>query len=279
MLLHEIASFLNIADGNQLALEQKLLIMDTVQKSAFERDLDAFLVYDREVDTLTELLLGGVSVAPTDASIGATVTGSISGATGVLRSYDDELRSWRVKTTGTFTPGEAVTGGGASGTLATADHQRPWRGPYTAPAHCRKIWGITRRTPGRFYGGNARMADDYGETRVDRPFVGGQVNDLDRTFLFGSPPNLAHTLYWVFWRAAPSITGIKDQSQLLIPAAYHLPFIACCNAAAKMILVDGRFDGMLVHQYLGDWLASLSAPYRDQEDWQNMTRQVGDGFV
>lgn len=279
MLLSEIASFMNIGLENQIKPEQALLVMDAVQKAAFSRNTDAFLVYDRKVEIVTELVLGSLVSAPTDADVGSTVTGAISGATGVLSSVSDDGLSWRIKTGDTFAAGETITVGTASGTLSTDDYQQVWRGPYAAPSDCRKIWGITSRLPGRF-DSRPRGIRDYGEPCVTpRPFKGGDTNDLDNTFLFSVAPALTDTLYWVFWRNAPDITSFKDQSRLKIPAAYHTQFIACCVAAAQMILTQGRFDDALIDHYLGGWLASLSAPYRDQDDHQNMTLAVGDGLL
>lgn len=281
MLLREIAAYINVGTGSQLLPEQALQIMDACQKAAFERKLEAFLVYDRRVDLLSALPMEVADYdAPDDDDIGETVTGQDSGAVGILVSVDAVTREWRVRDAGAFIVGERVeTASGAGGTLKAIG---PWRGPYVAPADCRKIWGITRRPPGRFnfkggdgtyYVNGVAFSSDYGAPSGDpAPFEGGPVNDLDRTFLFAYDPQLATPYYWVFWRGAPDIADFADSGKLLIPAAYHIQFARCCVAGADAVLSSGMFDETVVDKFLGGWHDSLRAPYRDQRGGANYTQ-------
>lgn len=284
MRLSTIAAQINLGSVNQLSPDDLAQVMDAAQKAAFQRKLAAFLVYDRKLEVLTALTFAAAGYTePGPNDIGQVATGETSGATATLVSVDDETREWRVSGAGTFMPGEyVVTDGGSRACLSA---QGTWKGPYPPPSGCRKVWGVTTRRPGTFnFRGNdsysvdgVRYTGDYGmSSGRGSPFEGGQVNDLDNSFLWAYAPSLTGTYWWVFWRLPPDITDFDDESALLIPAAYHVQFVRLCRAAADAILSGEVFDDALVDRFLGGWMDSLRAPYRDQRGYQNMTQ---DGMV
>lgn len=272
----EISRFINVATANQLLPEQVCQVMDAAQKAAFEADLDAFLVFNRRLTVLVELRMKASGYEIPEGDLPMDVVGAESGAMGELVSVDEEERAWRVRPlSGSFAPGEAVHA--AYGGEGVVDTLGPWRGPYTAPAGCRKVWGVTRRPPGSFSHPARARRPDYGEPLgATAQFEAGPVNALDNTFTFARDPSLDIGYWWVFWRAAPDITGFSDRSQLVIPASHHLQFARLCAAGADALLSGGRFDDQLVQQFLGGWRASLRAAPREEEAREP---QRGDGLI
>ena len=161
-----------------------------------------------------------------------------------------------------------------------------YQGPYTPPSNCRKLLGITTRKSGRFdlqfagyillYSVNGiTYTGDYGALwDSGRPFEDGRVDDLGKTFLWSCSPSITpNTYYWVYWKNPPSLTGLDQDSSLLITPAYHLNFAKCVSMWAKSFLEDA--SPVRIEDYLSEWLAELNAPYRDQKHYQNMTQSSG----
>lgn len=283
MLLTEIASFINLATNNQLSPEQVILAMDSVQKAAFNKKLQAFLVYDKPVAIVTALTFAEGAFSPADESdIGKPVAGATSGAA-TLAGYVNADRILLVENvTDDFTASDSVTvTGGVGGGSLTAEHfQEAYKGPYMAPtkadypdAPCRKIWGITVREPGQFnLAIPSCLPSDYNFRRNNNPFQDGEVNDFKKWFLFSFPPSLTTTYYWVYWRNPPDITGFSDPEELVIPEEFHLHFQQACIAVAGSYLNNQPFDQKVIEDHMGAWWLSLMAPYRAQQSFQNMTQ-------
>lgn len=299
MLLSEIASFVNLGVSSQLSLEQVYIVMDAVQKNAFQHNQQAFLVYDQKLTILTELefVSSGYTNA-VDADVSKTVVGGTSGTTGVLVSYDNTERKWQLSgVDGDFTAGEpiTITTGTGGGDLETEDFQHGWRGPYTAPTdpQCRKIWGVTKRPPHLFWVqfmsrwywysiNGVWQTEDYRAFWGDRlyPFVTGNTYDLSNEFLFSFDPVVDDDpeapYYWVYWKNPPSLTQASDSTDLLIPEAYHLHFANACQQFGKAFL-EGNVASLdsIIKSNLNPWINSLLAPYREQWRASNMTQAPG----
>lgn len=295
MTLTEIASFVNLGVNNQMSLEQVMMIMDAVQKNVFQKNQQAFLVYDQELTILTELEFDSAGyTAPISSDIGKTVVGADSGTTGVLVSYSG--LKWQLDDVdGDFTSGEAIsiTTGTGAGTLDTENFQHGWRGPYDAPADpvCRKIWGVTKRPPhlfwvqylaqcGYWYSiDGIWQTEDYRAFWGDRlyPFVTGNTYDLSNQFLFSFYPvvddDTEHPYYWVYWKNPPTISDLSEAGVLLIPEAYHLNYANACQQVGAAFLEKTPVSvDEIVKQNLGGWINTLLAPFRSQWRGSNMTQ-------
>ncbi len=294
MTLSEIASFVNIGTNNQLSLERLSLIMDSVQKNVFQKNQQAFLVYDKTLTILTELEFVSSNIASN--SIGEVLTGQESGATGtIVALYANSLTLSGV--VGSFSPNEtATTPEDAFIVLTGQNQQHGWRGPYSAPTEppCRKIWGVTRRPPhlfwlqfirqcGYWYSINGIwQTEDYRAFWGDRlyPFMTGNTYDLSNEFLFSFDPvpqaAEEHPYYWVYWKNPPTIAGMDESGTLLVPEAYHLNFANACQQAAQAFLSGTPLSiDDVVKKNLGGWVDSLLAPYREQWRGSNMTQSPG----
>ncbi len=298
MTLTEIASFVNLGTNNQMSVEQIVLIMDSVQKNVFQKNQQAFLVYDQELTILTELEFAQTGyTSPVSSDIGKTVVGATSGTTGVLVSYSG--LKWQLSgVDGEFTTGEAITitTGTGEGDLEEQNFQHGWKGPYDAPTDpaCRKIWGVTRREPSKFwleyvsrcgywYSINGVwQTEDYRAFWGDRlyPFMTGNTYDLSNQFLFSFDPVPQaaedHPYYWVYWKNPPTITMLDETGTLLVPDAYHLNFANACQQAAKGFLEGSPISlDDIVKANLGGWVNSLLAPFRSEWRGSNMTQSPG----
>jgi len=298
MTLTEIAAFVNLGTNNQLSLEQVMLVMDSVQKNVFQKNQQAFLVYDQTLTILTELEFDPTGyTSPVSSDVGKTVVGATSGATGVLVSYTGY--KWQLSgVTGTFTAEEAVsiTTGTGAGALEDSNYQHGWRGPYSAPTAppCRKIWGVTRRPPHLFWLDFIRQfgywysingvwqTEDYRAFWGDRlyPFMTGNTYDLSNQFLFSFDPvpqaATEHPYYWVYWKNPPSITDLSEDDTLLVPEAYHFNFANACQQVAGAFLNSTPISiDAVVKANLGGWVDSLLAPYRSEWRGSNMTQASG----
>lgn len=294
MLPTEIASFINIAANNQLSPEQVTLIMDNVQKTAFQKNTAAFLQYRNILKVYTPItLVASPYTSPSSDDIGRTVSDASTGA-GILRAYDSSIFTWYIEVTAPFTNGLVigVDGGTGGGTISKVETELGYIGPYSAPTDkpCRKVWGITQRKPERFWldwisfcglywvNGLPNNGDYLSFWGAVSPFETGLNDDLTNEFTFSFRPSLKAVYYWVYWQNPPSITGLDDASQIIIPEAYHLQFIQTCNMARGMILEGGDFSDDVVEKYLGGWLDTLRAPFRDQKLNQNMSQGPQTGF-
>lgn len=265
--------------------------MDNVQKTCFQKNTAAFLQY-RQVLKIWQIISVSEFTTPLqDSDIGSTIGVYGTSIVGTLMAFDATTMS--VITSDQFTDGANFTvNGSIYGTLATPVNQTIFIGPYSAPTNppCRKVWGITQRKPERFWldfvgrcglywvNGLPNTGDYLAWWGSIAPFETGLNDDLNNQFTFSWPPSLKATYYWTYWINPPSITGLDDSTQIIIPEAYHLQYIQCCNAARGMILEGGDFSDDVVEKYLGGWLDTLRAPFKDQKLNPNQTQGPDIGF-
>lgn len=289
MTLSEIASFLNKSSNNQLSPGELCLIMDSIQKKIFQSNTAAFLQYSQVLtlyQNIQMIAAGYTGCVPSD--IGMLVSDSASGS-GMLMAYDNTLMIWTIGniTSPFITPGPiAVTSGTGSAQSTTPLSITGYEGPYAAPTNptCRKVWGITQRKPQKFWldfivgcglywiNGLPNTQDYMAFWGANAPFETGLNDDLQNTFLFSFCPSLQATYYWVYWRNPPSITGFNDNTQLIIPEAYHHDFFLACRDLGSAIVEGGAFNDQAIENYLGGWIDSLRAPFRDQKLNRNMSQ-------
>lgn len=293
MTLADISTWIYQAVRAKLHPEQIILIMDAVQRMAFENNSKSFLVWTENLTPqfVLSFSASGYTSAVT-GDIGKSVVGAASGATGTLISYDNTAKTWNI-TTGNdtaFTEGEAVsitTGTGAG----TVDDFSGYIGPYDAPSDppVRKIWGITTETDGRIYGTDDATAypmndfDFQGRTyNASAFFKPGRENNLDHTFTFSESPSLSTTYRWVYWRTSPTISGTDDNTSLLIPETYHMAFINACVKMAQITLSGEDVDPRAIQAFFTPWYDTLSRPYTPMGYATNQTlnpRGRADSFL
>ncbi len=293
MLLTEIASLVNISTNNQVSPEMVVILMDNIQKTAFQSNTAAFLQY-RQVLTLYPIMTMDSSgyIDLEDADIGKTV-GSEDGTVGVLVAFDNEAYEWTIKVTtstaGNYAVGQVLTvvDGSTGRGQITNNATRAYRGPYPAPTDpaCRKVWGITQRLPERFWLDFTSCAGLYWINGILNsndflafwgpiaPFETGLNDDLTNEFTFSFDPSFNTTYRWVYWRNPPTISGLDDSDELIIPEAYHSPYaLAICDLAMAFIAREKVDYNSMVDSYLGKWVDDLRAPFRDQKLNENMSQ-------
>ncbi len=301
MLLTEIAGWVNLGTNNQVSPEQVCMAMDAIQKNVFQRNQQAFLVYDKILTIWQGIqFVDAGYVSAIESDIGKPVVST--GVTGTLKQYDNDEKIWYVETDDAFTASAAVTitGGTGTGTLEAEKFQWNFRGPYFAPDSppCRKIWGVTKKSPGKFWldylgcgWGFIYSIDGIWQTNDYRalwgnrlyPFVTGNTFDLDNSFLFSFDPGRNHSEHpyrWVYWKNPPNITGLDDSSTLLIPSAYHFNLAKATKEVVQVFLQDqGASIDKIVDDNLGSWVDTLLAPFRSEWRASNMTQQRSPGWI
>lgn len=274
--------------------------MDSAQRIAFDVNAENFLVWTEELDPQFVLTFASAGYASAIAGdIGKAVVGASSGATGVLISYDNTAKTWNITSTNDldFTDSEAltITTGTGAGTLASSDSFTGYKGPYDAPTDppCRKIWGITKETDARIFGTSMEpevqpMADFDFKPRIFNParlFEPGREDNVAKTFLFAQEPSLPsalHVLRWVYWQDAPTIDGTSDETQLKIPARYHLNFVNACVKLAQMNISGEDVDPKVLDAMFKPWWNTLARPYTPMGIGTNQTlnpRGLADSFL
>jgi hypothetical protein len=265
-----------------------IVLMDAAQRMAFDQDLNQFLVWDA---TLTpKYYLEFLSAGYTSAIVGdiaKTVTDGTS--TGTLVSYNNTTRKWLISTTDTWTNGGAVTitTGTGAGTLIALDAQTGYTGPYTYPTTIpvRKLWGVTAETDVRIFGSDTTdqypMNDfDFIPTQFDptQLFKPGRKDDIGADFTFIDAPALPSTdaVYrWVYWRNPPTINGTSDETQLIIPAAYHLNFVNAVIKLAQLSLNGEDVDPREIQAIFQPWWNTLVDRYTPMGNKRNGTLNPG----
>lgn len=279
--------------------------MDAAQRMAFDYNATNFLVWTEELDpqfVLTFATAGYTSAIAGD--IGKAVVGATSGATGVLVSYDNTAKTWNITSTNDidFRSAEAVsittgTGAGTLGTTSTTVTPfAGFAGPYDAPEDppCRKIWGVTAETDARIFGTDLSLdlqpMDDFDfMPRVYDPtrfFKAGREDNVNGQFTFAEAaipfPSAQTTLRWVYWQDSPTIDGTADETQLKIPARYHMNFINACIKLAQMNISGEDVDPKMIDALFQPWWNTLARPYTPMGVGSNQTlnpRGSADSFL
>lgn len=264
--------------------------MDSAQRYAFDYDCPAFLYWGA---TLTpqyyiELLASGY-VNAVVGDVGKTVVGATSGATGTLVSYNNTTRKWLLTTSSTWTNGEAVTitTGTGAGSLIASAAQTGYTGSYAYPTAIpvRKLWGVTAEPDTRIFGSDTTttfpMNDfDFVPQTFDPKslFKPGRKDDIGQTFTFIDAPALPSTtnsLRWVYWRNPPAITGTTDETQLLVPATYHMNLVNATIKLAEMALNGEDVDPAVIRALFQPWWTTLADQYTPMGNNRNGTLNPG----
>jgi hypothetical protein len=290
MLLADISAMVNRALRFKLHPAQITVLMDSAQRYAFDYDCPAFLYWGA---TLTpkyyiEFLASGY-ISAVVGDIGKTVVGSTSGATGTLVSYNNTTRKWLLTTSSTWTNGEAVTitTGTGAGSLIASAAQTGYTGSYAYPTTIpvRKLWGVTAEPDTRIFGSDTTttfpMNDfDFVPQTFDPKalFKPGRKDDLGQTFTFIDAPALPSTtnsLRWVYWRNPPTITGTTDETQLLIPATYHMNVVNASIKLAELALNGEDVDPAILRAIFQPWWTTLADQYTPMGNKRNGTLNPG----
>lgn len=239
MTLTQLVDFAEKRYGSRFQVKRAdiITLLNQLQKIAFNKDFDCFLQWGVYLTVYREIEFtsaGYTSAVPGD--IGKTVVGGTSGASGTLISYDNSTYTWVVDVTNdlNYSNSEAVTitTGTGAGTLVGADAELGYKGPYDFPTDIpvRKLLGLTKLTDLQYFTGHAAADSDtdYGlNINVYDPrkeFQAGRVDVFGQTFTFAiNPETAADTYRWVYYRAAPDITGTDsdNEANLFIPEQFH----------------------------------------------------------
>ncbi len=268
MTLQEIASFIQNTIRYKLSPEQVVLIIDATQKLAFDNDSKMFLVWSTFTPQFELTLESSGYTSAIAGDIGKTVVGTDSEAEGVLVSYNNTTRVWKVTNTNQteFTDGEAVTITTGTGAGTVSDFAG-YTGPYDAPTSppTRKIWGITRETDNRIFGNDETNDYDFASNNFDPStfFEQAREDNLNRTITLIVAPTVNAEYRWVYYRDAETITDIltASDSKLLVPSRYHMQFINACKKMADIAIFGEDLDPNDVKALLGGWWESSESPY------------------
>jgi hypothetical protein len=294
MLPTEILSLVNLSANNQLSPDLITIFIDGVQKSAFQTNTAAFLQYRQKMTLYKVFQMEDFSYTDcVDSDIGKAVLGADDG-TGFLVSFDNTAKTWQINVTTDFVANESIQiTDGTGAAQITAASTTGGRGPYPAPTDpaCRKVWGITQRKPEQFWlewtgwcgvywvNGLFNTGDYQAFWNTVQPFETGLNDDLTNEFTFSFDPSLDATYYWVYWRNPPNFTDLSDSDQIIIPSSYHLQLVLALNDYAGAILNREPLDyDRMIDKYLGGWIDSLRAPFRDQKRNQNMSQTPANGY-
>lgn len=274
MLLASISAQINRSIRFKLHPTNIVDLMDSAQRYAFDQDLKAFLYWDATLTPkyyLEFLAAGYVSAIVGD--IGKTVTDGTS--TGTLVSYNNTTRKWLLTTSSTWTNSAAVTitTGTGAGTLIATAAQTGYVGPYSYPTTIpvRKMWGVTAEPDTRIYGSDTTalfpmndfdfIPSTFNRTALLKP---ARWDDIGQTYTFIDAPSLPSTvnsLRWVYWRNPPTITGTTDETQLIIPAAYHMNLINAAIVLAQLSINGENVDPKVIQAIFQPWWNTLSHVY------------------
>lgn len=290
MLLADISAMVNRALRFRLHPANIVVLLDAAQRYAFDTDLNAFLYWGA---TLTpkyylEFLASGYTSAIV-GDIGKTVVGATSGATGTLVSYNNTTRKWLLTTSSTWTNGEAVTitTGTGAGSLIAAAAQTGYTGSYAYPTTIpvRKLWGVTAEPDTRIFGSDTTatfpmndfdfVPQTFNPKALLKP---GRKDDIGQTFTFiDSPalPSTTNSYRWVYWRNPPTITGTTDETQLIIPAAYHMNLVNATIKLAQLSLNGEDVDPKVIQAIFQPWWNTLVDRYTPMGNKRNGTLNPG----
>lgn len=268
MTLQEIASFIQNTIRYKLSPEQVVLIIDATQKLAFDNDSKMFLVWSTFTPYFEITFSASGYTSAIDGDVGKAVVGGSSGATGLLVSYNNTTRVWKVTNTNQteFTDGEAVTITTGTGAGTVSDFSG-YKGPYDVPTSppTRKIWGITRETDNRIFGNDETNDYDFASNNFDSStfFEQAREDNLNRQITLIQNPTVNAQYRWVYYRDAETITDIltASDSKLLVPSRYHMQFINACKKMADIAIFGEDLDPADVKALLGGWWESSESPY------------------
>jgi hypothetical protein len=293
MTLEEIAGWVNQAVQNKLQEEQIVLILDAVQRLAFDVDAPAFKVWDDVLTIYQKVSIDAFTTAPVEADVGLPFVGTTSGSTGtVIALVNTATEKYAVLDTDEdFTDGESftITGGTGAGTLAEEDAQEGYQGPYDWPAYddgapkVRKWLGVTSVPDPAIFGTEAARvgSNDYGflpgtldESRFFQP---GRPDEVEGTWTFASPPDKVEVYRQIYWREPPTIAGLSasDDANLRIPRRHHFAFVQAAIKCANMTIAGQKITRADVEEDFGPWWDSLRPKYTPNGRARNLTQHAG----
>ncbi len=287
MLLAQISSWISQATRFRLAADQIIVIMDAAQRMAFDTDAKAFLYWGATLTPNYNITF--LSAGYTNAVVGDIGKTVVQGAnTGTLISYNNTTRVWVVSTTTNWTDGGTVTitTGTGAGTLIASASQTGYVGPYAWPTTVpvNKMWGVTAETDVRIFGSDVSTTtiNDFDFLPIlfnpKELFKPARMDVMAQTFTFIDSPALPASLpvyRWVYWRNPPTIDGTDDETELLIPAVYHMNFINACVALAEITLSGANVDPNQIKSFFKPWWDSLMIPYTPMGKGSNGTQNPG----
>ena len=150
-------------------------------------------------------------------------------------------------------------------TISGTTPQGPYPFPITPP--CRKFIGVTQCTPDQVLGigGVPTVLSYYGPrwfpaTPDNRGiYEKVLVKPLDRTFTFVDVPSTSSTFYQVYYRSAPTIRSALDDTNLLIPPAFHHTLcVQGCTALSDFGLYGTKAPEAFMEQFIRPFLDSMS---------------------
>ncbi len=290
MLLADISAMVNRAIRFKLHKDNIVVLMDAAQRYAFDTDLNAFLYWGATLAPkyYIEFLSAGYTSA-VNGDVGKTVVGATSGATGTLVSYNNTTRKWLLTTSSTWTDGEAVTitTGTGAGSLIAAASQTGYTGSYAYPTTIpvRKLWGVTAEPDTRIFGSDTASLfpmDDFGFLpQLFNPkalFKPVRKDDIGQTVTFIDAPSLpsaTNSLRWVYWRNPPTISGTADETQLIIPATYHMNVVNATIKLAELSLNGEDVDPKVIQAIFQPWWNTLADQYTPMGNKRNGTLNPG----
>lgn len=245
MTLREIVAAVQGAFGARFQNSKTLVLqyLNTIQQIAFNRDLKAFLWWNNYLTIYQDVVLSSSGFTP---FVAGDVTKTISDGTvtGTIISFNNDLYTVQVNTSGTFSGALTTptgTGRGTFSSQAVSKGPYSWAGltpgfgsltPYTAGAYTaaggvRRMLGITRATESELYTPNSfALTLDYNFTAVafDERSILVNVHkyDMQRVIFFIDTPDTTPGAYrWVYYIRPPTIGLETDDVNVLIPPEYH----------------------------------------------------------
>lgn len=278
MTLQEIASFIQNNGRFKLTQAQIVLLIDSVQKLAFDYDMIGFKYWEATQQIYVEICFESAGYTPAISSdIGKSVIGVDSDVFGDLISYDNTTRKWVVNIgdTDNFTAGEAIviSSGTGAGTLLSTSHQSNYKGPYAFPTTVpvRKMIGMTTNSDARIFGTEAVYLDDlndYGmvlnEYNERQFYKAARLDIFAKTLtLINEPSRNSDDVYrWVYFRRPETITDLLlDDSKMLIPDEYHQNFVQACIEQQNVSTEDGKAAREHIEYHFTDWWQRVRKAY------------------
>ena len=292
MTLQDIASWISRGIRNKLAEEQIVLLMDAIQRLAFDSTCLAFKKYET-MTIYQKLSVASFSVAPVAGDVGLPLVGDDSAAEGVIISYETDADDPYVivESEDTFEDGEGftITGGTGVGTLAATDAQAGHLGPYSFPAYddgktkVRKFIGVTTVSDAALFGTetDASESDDYGMlprgANRNNLYKDGRPDEVRGTFTFTTAPVQSDSHRWVFFEEPPAITGLDtdNDANLLLPERYHMNFAQACIKCGNMFLRGKPYGRADVVEDFGPWWEALRKKFTPTGRSRNLTQNGG----
>lgn len=290
MTLQEIATFINQNGRFKMVEDQIVIIIDQVQKLAFDEDMIGFKYWEatQQIYVEIEFLSAGYTSA-VSGDVGKAVVGGTSATSGTLISYNNTTRKWVINAGNTddYTVSEAITitTGTGAGSLIAGTHQVNFKGPYAYPTAVpvRLMIGMTTMTDPRIFGTEAVYLSDLNDYGIalneynERAFYKKSRTDIfaKTETLINEPNRDTDTYRWVYFRKPETITNLltSSDSKLLIPEEFHHNFIQACIEFMNVSTEDGKATREHIEAHFTDWWKQVRKAYTPMGSVSNQTNQ------